>query len=77
MKEAEKATFLDGPHRIARNGQVVIPRDVLKAARLSPGDAVYLTASDEGDGTVVLLPAHMAIQWFEAGRRSTRGGSDR
>jgi len=24
MKEAEKATFLDGPHRIARNGQVVI-----------------------------------------------------
>jgi bifunctional DNA-binding transcriptional regulator/antitoxin component of YhaV-PrlF toxin-antitoxin module len=56
---------------------VVIPRDVLKAARLNPGDAVYLTESDEGEGTLMLVSAALAIQWFQTGRRTyvDRSGS--
>jgi AbrB family looped-hinge helix DNA binding protein len=65
-------SVLHGPHRIARNGQVVIPREVLRAAHLNPGDAVYVTRSEEGEGAVLLLPADLAIGWFEAGRRASR-----
>lgn len=77
MTDSARSRLLHGPHRIARNGQVVIPRDVLKAARLNPGDAVYLTESDEGEGTLMLVSADLAIQWFQTGRRTyvDRSGS--
>ena len=33
-----------GPHKIATNGQVVLPKDVLAVAGLEPGDSVYVQA---------------------------------
>lgn len=54
-----------GPHKIARNGQVVIPRDVLKAAKLAPGESVYVTVAD---GIVQLLPASTVATWLREGR---------
>jgi bifunctional DNA-binding transcriptional regulator/antitoxin component of YhaV-PrlF toxin-antitoxin module len=75
MKQPADPRVLHGPHRIARNGQVVIPREVLRAARLNPGDAVYMTESEEGEGAVLLLPADLAIKWFETGRRASRDAS--
>lgn len=58
-----------GPHRIATNGQVVLPKDVLAAAGLGAGDAVYIQALDEPEGAVLIVPARIATGWFEAGRR--------
>ena len=58
-----------GPHRIAQNGQVVIPKEVLQSARLAPGESVYVSAQD---GIVELVPATMFNEWVKRGRlRST------
>lgn len=59
-----------GPHRISRNGQVVIPREVLAAANLEPGDSVYLQYNDAEPGSVLIVPAAVAASWFEAGRKA-------
>ena len=75
MKQRAGSRVLHGPHRIARNGQVVIPRELLRAAQLNAGDAVYLTESEEGEGAVLMLFADLAIEWFETGRRASRGAT--
>lgn len=54
-----------GPHKIAQNGQVVIPRDVLKRVNLSPGESVYVAARD---GIVELVPAATLSEWVRRGR---------
>jgi bifunctional DNA-binding transcriptional regulator/antitoxin component of YhaV-PrlF toxin-antitoxin module len=59
-----------GPHRIAKNGQVVIPKDVLREAGLVPGDQVFLQALDHPMGAIMVLPAPLAAEWFEAGKAS-------
>jgi len=57
-----------GPHKISRNGQVVVPKEVLLAAGLGAGDSVYLQAVDDPEGAVLLIPVSTAAQWFESGR---------
>lgn len=57
-----------GPHIISQNGQVVIPKALMSVAQLSPGDSVYLAASDSDDGTIILIPAALATEWFQRGR---------
>jgi hypothetical protein len=59
-----------GPHKIAANGQVVLSRDVLRAAGLAPGDLVYVQALAEPQGVVLVIPVEMAAHWFEAGKSS-------
>jgi AbrB family looped-hinge helix DNA binding protein len=54
-----------GPHRIAQNGQVVIPKDVLRLANLTPGDGVYLVVRE---GIVELLPVATLNEWIRRGR---------
>jgi AbrB family looped-hinge helix DNA binding protein len=54
-----------GPHKIAQNGQVVIPKDVLKRANLSPGESVYVAARE---GIVELVPASTLREWVRRGR---------
>ncbi len=58
-----------GPHKIAQNGQVVIPKDVLKRANLSPGESVYLVARE---GLVELVPAATVSEWLRLGREVVR-----
>lgn len=52
--------------------QVVLPKDVLTAANLQPGDFLYVQANDDPPGTIVLIPVEMATTWFEDGRESSR-----
>jgi AbrB family looped-hinge helix DNA binding protein len=61
-----------GPHKIAANGQVVLPKDILAATGLGPGDAVYVQALEDPEGAVLIVPASMATKWFESGRRQGR-----
>lgn len=58
-----------GPHKIAQNGQVVIPKEVLKRVRLAPGESVYVTARE---GIVELVPASMLSEWVRRGRSEPR-----
>ena len=58
-----------GPHKIAQNGQIVIPKDVLKHANLSPGESVYLVARE---GVVELVPAATLSEWLQRGREVVR-----
>lgn len=60
-----------GPHSVAKNGQVVIPRDVLHAVRLKAGDSVYVMEADEPAGAILVIPVEMASRWFEVGRKAT------
>jgi bifunctional DNA-binding transcriptional regulator/antitoxin component of YhaV-PrlF toxin-antitoxin module len=55
---------------VAKNGQVVIPRDVLHAVRLKAGDSVYVMEADEPAGAILVIPVEMASRWFEAGRKA-------
>jgi bifunctional DNA-binding transcriptional regulator/antitoxin component of YhaV-PrlF toxin-antitoxin module len=64
-----------GPHPIARNGQVVIPKDVLRAAGIEVGMRVFLQAIDNPEGAILIFPEEAAERWFEAGRRSEEGES--
>jgi AbrB family looped-hinge helix DNA binding protein len=54
-----------GPHKIAPNGQLVIPREVLKQAHVSPGDKVYVTVRS---GVIELVPANRVAEWYRRGR---------
>jgi looped-hinge helix DNA binding domain, AbrB family len=59
-----------GPHRIAQNGQVVIPKEVLRRANLTPGDGVYLLVRE---GIVELLPVTTLNEWIRRGRPGDAG----
>ncbi len=61
----------DGPHRIARNGQVVIPKSVLRRANLTPGESVYVAARE---GIVELVPVATLNEWLRRGRGGVRTG---
>ena len=57
-----------GPHKIAASGQLVMPKDVLRAAGLSPGDSVYIQAVEDPAGGILIVPVEVAARWFESGR---------
>ncbi|MHB1846255.1 MAG: AbrB/MazE/SpoVT family DNA-binding domain-containing protein [Deltaproteobacteria bacterium] len=61
-----------GPHKIATNGQVVVPKEVLNAAGLAAGDSVYLQVVEEPPGAVLIVPVKVASRWFEVGKSATR-----
>jgi AbrB family looped-hinge helix DNA binding protein len=61
-----------GPHKIARNGQVVVPKEVLSAAGLAGGDLVYVQAVEDPPGAVLIVPVETAARWFEAGKAGER-----
>jgi AbrB family looped-hinge helix DNA binding protein len=56
-----------GPHKIATNGQVLLPKEVLAEAGLRPGDGVYLLAQG---GTILVIPVEIVSRWFERGRQA-------
>ncbi len=61
-----------GPHKISTNGQIVLPKEVLNAAGLAPGDSVYVQVADDPPGAVLVVPTEIAGRWFEAGRATER-----
>ncbi|MGQ0824220.1 MAG: AbrB/MazE/SpoVT family DNA-binding domain-containing protein [Actinomycetota bacterium] len=65
-----------GPHKVATNGQVVVPKDVLHAAGLSAGDLVYVQAVEDPPGAVLIVPVEVAARWFEAGKATDRDHTD-
>jgi bifunctional DNA-binding transcriptional regulator/antitoxin component of YhaV-PrlF toxin-antitoxin module len=72
MADSAATPPLYGPHRITRNGQVVIPREILRAAGVEPGGAVYFLPGDDPDAGVLVVPARTAATWIERGRRGRR-----
>lgn len=60
-----------GPHKIGQNRQVAVPAELMKAVDLRPGDAVYLQASPDTEGTLMIIPVELATKWFETGRRAS------
>lgn len=65
-----------GPHKIATNGQVVVPKEFLQTVGLTAGDAVYVQALDEPGGGILIVPAALAARWFEAGRVQEKKHAD-
>ncbi len=63
-----------GPHRIAKNGQVVLPKEVLLAVGLTTGDSVYVQAVDDPPGAVLVIRVETATRWFEAGKSVDQEG---
>lgn len=61
-----------GPHKIAQNGQVVIPKEVLRHAKLAPGESVFVTVHA---GIVELVPASRLALWLRRGRLEDNGAS--
>lgn len=61
-----------GPHKVATNGQVVVPKEVLGAAGLAAGDSVYVQAVEDPPGAVLIVPVEIAARWFEAGKAGDR-----
>lgn len=61
-----------GPYRISSNGQVVLGKEVLASAGLTPGDNVYLVPYDDPEGSILVLPVRVALRWLEAGRAEER-----
>jgi len=61
-----------GPHKIATNGQVVVPKEVLQSAGLSAGASVYVQALEDPPGAVLIVPVEVAARWFEAGKATDR-----
>lgn len=59
-----------GPKPISKNGQIVLPKEVLAAADLQPGDAVYVMSNDQPPGSILVIPVEIAARWFEQGRAS-------
>jgi len=59
-----------GPHRISKNGQIVLPKEVLQAARLESGDAVYVIVIEDPPGSILVVPMEVATRWFELGRQA-------
>jgi bifunctional DNA-binding transcriptional regulator/antitoxin component of YhaV-PrlF toxin-antitoxin module len=58
-----------GPKPIADNGQVVIPRSLLEAVGLRPGQSVYFVENDAQAGTILVVPEALGEKWFQKGRR--------
>lgn len=57
-----------GPHKIAQNGQIVIPKEILRQANLAPGEQVFLAARE---GLVELVPASTLATWVRRGREGS------
>lgn len=59
-----------GPYRIAANGQVVIPKGVLEATGILPGESIYFHIDKDSQHLVTLIPSTVADDWFEKGREA-------
>jgi len=56
-----------GPRPISANGQVVLPKEILEAVGLKPGDAVFVMANQKPPGTILVIPERIASEWFAKG----------
>lgn len=60
-----------GPRPVAANGQVVLPKDVLSAVGLTPGEsAVFVLVNEEEAGTILVVPDTLMARWSELGRKA-------
>ncbi len=60
-----------GPRPVAANGQVVLPKDLLTAVGLKPGEStVFVLANDELAGTILVVPDKLMEEWVRVGRKA-------
>ena len=59
-----------GPKVIATNGQVVLPKEVLEAVGMKPGESVFVIENAEPAGTILVVPERLASAWFAKGMAS-------
>ena len=52
-----------GPFKISRNGQVTVPKELLRTASLETGDSIYVLMADEPKGCMLLIPMEQMAQW--------------
>ncbi len=57
-----------GTQRITKVRQVGIPKVIMEAVGLLPGDEVYLQVNPDHPKTLLLIPADVLMVWLEAGR---------
>lgn len=58
-----------GPKPINPNGQIVLPKEVLRSVGLEPGESVFVMENEKLKGTILVVPEKMASEWFRAGMR--------
>jgi bifunctional DNA-binding transcriptional regulator/antitoxin component of YhaV-PrlF toxin-antitoxin module len=62
-----------GPRPLSSQGQISLPKELLAAIGLRPGEsALFVIENDDPPGTLLLIPAEMAEEWFGEGRRTSR-----
>ena len=61
-----------GPKKITDNRQIALPKELMDAARLQPGDEVYVMAADDPVGAMLVVSVTMAERWLDNGRRTER-----
>jgi bifunctional DNA-binding transcriptional regulator/antitoxin component of YhaV-PrlF toxin-antitoxin module len=57
-----------GPKAVSPKGQVALPLELMRSSGLQAGDHVYVVEWDDPPGSILILPAEIAVQWFEGGR---------
>lgn len=65
-----------GPFKISSNRQVTIPAELLRQLNLSPGDFVYVIASEDFEKSLLLTPVEVVVGWLDAGRLSGKSAAE-
>jgi len=72
----ELMTIPHGPRPLSAQGQISLPKELISAIGLRPGDsALFVIENDDPPGTLLLVPAEMAEKWFGKGLRASRARS--
>lgn len=63
---------LSGPSPIARNGQVTVPKQILRELGLGAGDLVMFRISDDDPEQLCIVPMRVAERRYARGERAER-----
>jgi|HubBroStandDraft_6_1064221.scaffolds.fasta_scaffold869194_3 hypothetical protein len=58
----------DGPHRIARTGQIALTKRVRDAVGIDVNQDVYLVVDDVHPDVIQVVPERLAMSWLHTGR---------
>lgn len=61
---------LGGPSPIAANGQVTVPKHILRQMNLVPGDLVMFRVADDDPEQLCVVPLHVAERRYARGERA-------
>lgn len=61
---------LHGPITVSKNLQIRLPVKMARALHIHPGDEVFLRASDDDPGALVLLPVEVVERRYAFGAKA-------